>query len=387
MPLRLFLGATFVYAGLQKLADPKFFRAAASASIQAQLKAAARTSPIGSLLGPVGHVAVLVGLAIALLELAVGIGTLLGLWSRLTAAVGLLLSLGFLLAVSWHSRPYYLGPDIVFCFAWTPILLAPPGPWSVDRWLGARARFEEQRFDTNLVGVPFGTIQQVCGHYEGGRCSARASAICEPAPCPVLVAPRHVSWSANVDFQRRELLARARLAALVAVPVMVTGGLAAVIGRTLNHSRSGTRTPTLGEPANPSRTSSSLPTTTSRAGQGVTGAAQAPGTAPPTSGPPGVAIGAASAVPVGGAARFTEPSNGQPAYVLQPRTGQFNAFSAVCTHQGCTVGYSPGARQFTCPCHGATFDAATGSVLQGPAQEPLPAIKVSVRSGQIYVTG
>ena len=191
MPLRAFLGCTFLYAGLQKLADPNFFRANAASSIQAQLQAAARTSPIGGALAPLHHISLVVGLFVALAELAVGIATLFGLWSRVAAAGGLLLALGFLLAVSWHSRPYYLGPDIVFCFAWTPLLLGPPGPWSVDRWLRARARATEQLPDTSLVGVPFGTVQQICGHYNEGRCQARGEALCEPAPCPVLKPASH----------------------------------------------------------------------------------------------------------------------------------------------------------------------------------------------------
>ncbi len=381
LPLRAFLGITFVYAGLQKLADPNFFRSSTSSSIQAQLRAAGRSSPIGGLLGPVQHVAVLVGVVIALVELAVGIATLLGLWGRLVAAAGLLLSFGFLLAVSWHTRPYYLGPDIVFCFAWTPLLLGPPGPWTLDRWLGARARSEEQRFDTNLVGVAFGTVQQFCGHYNCGRCEARAGAVCEPARCPVLAPHATASRAADVDFQRREFLARARLAGLVGIPLLITGGLAAAVGRALNHSKAGAPTPSLAAPGTVSQPSVPGPANTTG-----TGAASSTAPPPPTAGA-GVAIGAVSAVPVGGAASFTDPATSQPAYVVQHRAGQFAAFSAVCTHQGCTVNFSGPGNQFSCPCHGALFDATTGAVLQGPAQDPLPAINVTVRSGQLYVNG
>jgi len=48
LPLRLFLGVTFVYAGLQKLANPDFFRASSPVSIHAQLVGAAHTSPTAS---------------------------------------------------------------------------------------------------------------------------------------------------------------------------------------------------------------------------------------------------------------------------------------------------------------------------------------------------
>ena len=87
LPLRAFLGFTFVFAGLQKLANPAFFNAANPASIQAQLASARRASPIHSLIGPLTHVAVPVGLLIAFAELAIGLGTLLGLWAR-AAAIG-----------------------------------------------------------------------------------------------------------------------------------------------------------------------------------------------------------------------------------------------------------------------------------------------------------
>jgi thiosulfate dehydrogenase [quinone] large subunit len=128
LPLRAFLGFTFCFAGLQKLANPRFFDAADPASIQAQLAAAARRSPIHALISPLGHVAVPLGVLIAFGELAVGVGTLLGLRTRLAAAGGLALSLMLFLTVSFHSAPYYTGADIVFAFAWTPLLLAGSGP-------------------------------------------------------------------------------------------------------------------------------------------------------------------------------------------------------------------------------------------------------------------
>jgi len=86
--LRAFLGVTFVFAGLQKLANPDFFRAAAPGSIQEQLQAALRTSPVPALVRPAAHDPVLFGTLIAVAELAVGLGTFLGLWSRVAALGG-----------------------------------------------------------------------------------------------------------------------------------------------------------------------------------------------------------------------------------------------------------------------------------------------------------
>jgi Rieske Fe-S protein len=68
--------------------------------------------------------------------------------------------------------------------------------------------------------------------------------------------------------------------------------------------------------------------------------------------------------------------------VIQPSSGVFKAFSAICPHQGCTVGYGGG--QFQCPCHGSTFDGSTGAVLSGPAQSGLSPIAITVSGGQIY---
>jgi Rieske Fe-S protein len=62
--------------------------------------------------------------------------------------------------------------------------------------------------------------------------------------------------------------------------------------------------------------------------------------------------------------------------------GQVHAFSATCTHQGCTVGSVAGGR-ISCPCHGSQFDAVTGEVLRGPATRPLPPVTVDVSNGVV----
>jgi Rieske Fe-S protein len=62
--------------------------------------------------------------------------------------------------------------------------------------------------------------------------------------------------------------------------------------------------------------------------------------------------------------------------------GRVQGFSAVCTHQGCTVGVS--GRVLECPCHGSRFAADTGAVLHGPAARPLAPVPVEVRNGEVY---
>jgi Rieske Fe-S protein len=72
--------------------------------------------------------------------------------------------------------------------------------------------------------------------------------------------------------------------------------------------------------------------------------------------------------------------------VVHPSSDKFVAFSAVCTHNGCTVQFDPSTAEFVCPCHGGIFDGRTGQVLQGPPPSPLPSIPVQVVNGQIRAT-
>jgi Rieske Fe-S protein len=90
-----------------------------------------------------------------------------------------------------------------------------------------------------------------------------------------------------------------------------------------------------------------------------------------------------ASIPVGGAVSATLA--GKPIVVSQPSAGQVVAFSAVCTHQGCTV--APQGKEFDCPCHGSKFDATTGDVLNGPARDPLPKLTAKVSGDSVTVTG
>ena len=95
----------------------------------------------------------------------------------------------------------------------------------------------------------------------------------------------------------------------------------------------------------------------------------------------GSGIASVSEVQPGSAAKFEEAGN--PAVLVHLESGDFVAYSAVCTHQGCTVAYKDG--QLACPCHGSIFDPADGAaVVNGPAQQPLPEIPVEVRGGEVF---
>lgn len=140
LPLRLFLGVTFVYAGLDKLTDSAFKRSAGTGSIGETMRAARDSSAIPALVdlalkSPVGF-----GCAIALGELAVGIGVLLGLLGRLAALGGALISLSLWLTVSWASTPYYYGNDLAYLMAWLPLVLAGTPYLSLDAAWRTRRR-------------------------------------------------------------------------------------------------------------------------------------------------------------------------------------------------------------------------------------------------------
>ena len=84
-----------------------------------------------------------------------------------------------------------------------------------------------------------------------------------------------------------------------------------------------------------------------------------------------------SALKTGTAFNFVLAS-GEPAVLFRSKVGVF-AYSAVCTHQGCTVAYLPASKTLKCPCHGAEFDPQkSGKVVMGPANTPLGKIKVAI---------
>ncbi len=335
LPLRAFLGFTFCFAGLQKLANPGFFDAASPASIQSQLAGAARRSPIHALISPLTHIAVPLGILIAFGELAIGVGTLLGLRARLAAAGGLALSLMLFLTVSFHSAPYYTGADIVFAFAWTPLMLAGAG---------------------SVLSLDAAIADWADKQASAARRQARRSG------------------TAAREASRREVVLRGMVTAAVAAGSLVVGGLAAGLGRLAGGTTGkagGTGLPTAAAPA---RSTAARPRDTK--------AAAKPGTVPA-----GTAIGPARDVPVGQAASFRDPASGDPSIVIQPRSGTFLAFDAVCPHAGCSVEYDPSAKVIVCPCHGSQFSASTGAVETGPAATGLTRITIAEGGdGQLYVS-
>ncbi|GGY26760.1 DoxX family protein [Streptomyces omiyaensis] len=140
LPLRIFLGVTFVYAGLDKLTDPAFLADTGTGSIGETMRGVRDSSAVPWLVDLALHSPTGFGCAIALGELAVGLGTLLGLYARVAALGGALISLSLWLTVSWQVTPYYLGNDLAYLIAWLPLLLAGAPLLSADRLLAERRR-------------------------------------------------------------------------------------------------------------------------------------------------------------------------------------------------------------------------------------------------------
>ena len=320
LPLRFFFGATFLYAGIDKLIlDRGFFDPTSPTSIQAQFTIFERVSPLAPLVHLVEPIAPLVGVLIALGEVGAGVGALTGLGYRLAAMGGALLSLLFFLTASWTTHPYYFGNDLPYALGWLTLALAG---------------------HANLYVLRL----------------ARASPTDEPLALAGRRLPRGIS--------RRLVLQVGGLS-------VVTLGLGSILGalRWLT-------------PVAPADDGTGGPVGSPSPGPSAT-----PG---PSSTPQptfdGVAIANVADFAAHPSRRFTVPISapaplpaGDPAIVIKLDDGTFVAFDALCTHEGCRVGYDTVAAVIVCPCHGAEFDAADhGTVLAGPTNIPLPELPLVV---------
>ncbi|WP_406265655.1 Rieske (2Fe-2S) protein [Streptomyces sp. NBC_00191] len=97
--------------------------------------------------------------------------------------------------------------------------------------------------------------------------------------------------------------------------------------------------------------------------------------------PAGEELAKTSEIPVGGGKVFA----GQKVVVTQPTAGDFKAFSAICTHAGCTVNKVADGT-IDCPCHGSKYAIADAAVVGGPAPRPLPPKQITVAGDTIRLT-
>jgi thiosulfate dehydrogenase [quinone] large subunit len=188
LPLRGFLAFVFLYAGISKIADRRFLDSSSPISIHSTLVAVRSASPVGSLLGPVADHSFAFGLIFSIAEISVGLGLALGLFTRIAAAGGMVLSLSFFLTVSWGATPWYTGADIGYLFALTPLLLGGSGGlYSVDSWLAAAAQAhpgasEDRTRRVLLGGAAAVGVFVLLGAASLARRSPKAASIPSPAP-------------------------------------------------------------------------------------------------------------------------------------------------------------------------------------------------------------
>jgi thiosulfate dehydrogenase [quinone] large subunit len=317
LPLRAFFGVTFLYAGLDKLLDPAFFDPDSASSIQAQFLIFERSSPLAPLIHATEPFAVAVGGLIALGEIAVGLGAISGLAFRLAALGGAVISMIFFLTASWTTRPYYFGNDLPYALGWLTLALAGHG----NLFVFGLARF---------------------------------------AP----------TVETRTDTTRRGLL---QVGALAFVTLFVGGGAALL--RFIRNEPPPAGIGSLPTPG-PSPTPGASRTPEPSASAAASGE---PSPSPTATSAPGIAIARVSDLNGAAARRFTVPITapaplpaGDPGVLVALGGGKFAAYDALCTHEGCRVGYDSLSGTIVCPCHGAQFDPADhGAVLGGPAPSPL----------------
>lgn len=73
-------------------------------------------------------------------------------------------------------------------------------------------------------------------------------------------------------------------------------------------------------------------------------------------------------------------------WLVRRSDDRVDAYSVVCPHLGCPVGYDSEKQVFACPCHESGFSVADGSRLKGPSPRGLDPLPVEIRDGIVQVT-
>ncbi|MDP1721025.1 MAG: Rieske 2Fe-2S domain-containing protein [Candidatus Nanopelagicaceae bacterium] len=269
--IRLWLGATWIYAGWDKARDPGFLQTTGATYIGRQLAGYATTSPLGFIFRGLIEHATAVGALVMVVEFAIGLATLFWVAPTLAAFAGFSMSLGLWIAATWHVKPYFLGSDSAYAVLWLAYFLT---------LVGRRRR----------VGL---------------------------------------------SLDRRGV-----------IRVGVVGAVAVVAAGAVHFFSRSKAVSTTGSKADPNR------------------------------------IIRLNKLAVGQTHEFVSVS-GNPSILFRTTNGVF-AYSEICTHQGCTIGYSPADKLLICPCHGTTYDPFNNAkVLSGPAPSPVPKVKVAIEGDWI----
>jgi thiosulfate dehydrogenase [quinone] large subunit len=194
------------------------------------------------------------------------------------------------LTASWHTTPYFLGPDIVFAFAWLPfVLVGADGQPALD----------------NAILRPSDALVR--------RTTLRSAADHPGGAEPVLT--------------RRTLLAEIAggALALAGISALLKGSYTAPTLARGSRSRASGRPPAAG-------------------GSSSSGPAKA-GSLPANA----VKLGRSNQIAAGNAAEYSDPTDGSPDILIRESDGSLQAFSAVCTHAGCTVSFQNGEDHLSLP--------------------------------------
>ncbi len=369
LPLRIFLGISFLAAGLDKLGDPSYLDPAARDYIGKQIGNFALGTPLeGFLLNVAVPNAALFGVLVMGGELCIGIATLLGLLTRPAAAMGVLINLTFFLSATWDVRPFYFGADLPYAVAWLTLLLAGPGPFAFDylvsRWLLMQPAIGALNQPEPAVGRTALTRRAFLA---GGVAGLVAS----------VLAATGLGWGV-LHAGRAEAVARA-------VPTP-TPKPAVAPEPTQTNTVQAVQAPAEEPTANPTPTEEAQPPPTETAVAPTEVAVAPPIEAPTEPAAARTLLAASDVLPVGQGLQFLLPT-GEPA-VLVHDTGGYDAYVAICTHRACTVRLTA-AGILKCPCHGAEYDPAHGAeVIRGPAPRPLSRIDITVDpDGSVYLAG
>ena len=292
--------------------------------IGTQLRGFANATPGGFILRTFAlpHPA-LAGVGVALAEILIGLLVIAGLYTRVAALCGMGLNFLLFLTASWHTTPYFLGSDLVFSFAWLPFALAgASGQPALDsvltRRVAARARRTQPRAIEGAVGA------------EAAATSTRRVLLAEFAGMAVALA-----------------------------------GISALLKGAYPAPRTAGGHPARGWPRK-------------KTGPGASGSSPHASSLPSGA----VRLGPANQLHGGEALTYSDPADGSPDILIRESGGGLKAYSAVCTHAGCTVGYEGGI--IVCPCHGGEYSPETGEVIAGPPPTGLAAKKVLEARGEIY---
>ncbi|MCX6440183.1 MAG: Rieske 2Fe-2S domain-containing protein [Actinobacteria bacterium] len=270
--MRLWLGATWIYAGWDKATDPGFLARGASSFIGTQLSGYSTQSPVGFAFNKLIEHAVPVGIFVMVSEFAIGLATLLWVAPTVAAFGGFSMSMGLWLASSFHANPYFLASDSAYAVLWLSYLLM--------------IRNKRKGF--------------------------------------------------SMSFERRGVL---RIGIIAVLATAFAG---------------------VGKIFTPAAVQESA------AASGKTKLVKL------------------ASLKIGATKNFVL-ANGAPAVLFRTKTGVF-AYSAICTHQGCTVNYSASSKTLKCPCHGAEFDPqSSGKPIAGPAINPLAKVKVAVEGAWVIL--